>query len=134
METASRPVPRPTPPETDAERLRKLLQASHPCILIETLEEAEANDVVRKASTEMRMPISAWKQSRGLYDADFSDKPSVPDSEDPASALQHQLKELPDRTIALLFDIGAHLTEARVARLLRDLIEKVRRKEGHVIL
>ncbi|HVR85846.1 MAG TPA: hypothetical protein VMU54_16120, partial [Planctomycetota bacterium] len=73
-----RPVPRPPPPETDADRLRCLLQASHPCILIETLEEAEANDVVRKASLDLRMPISAWKHSRGLYDADFPDKPSVP--------------------------------------------------------
>jgi SpoVK/Ycf46/Vps4 family AAA+-type ATPase len=134
VETTTRPLPRPTPPETDAERLRRLLQASHPCILIETLEEAEANDVVRKASLDLRIPISAWKHSRGLYDADFADKPSVPDSEDPAAALQKLLRELPDRTIALLFDLGAHLGDARVSRLLRDLIEKVRRKEGHVIL
>ena len=129
-----RPVPRPPPPETDADRLRCLLQASHPCILIETLEEAEANDVVRKASLDLRMPISAWKHSRGLYDADFPDKPSVPDTEDPALALHQLIKELPDRSIALLFDLAPHLGDARVARLLRDLLERVRRKTGHVIL
>src|SRR5579859_1389058 len=134
METSTRPLPRPTPPATDAERLRRLLQASHPCILIETLEEAEAADVVRKASLDLRMPTSAWKHSRGLYDADFADKASAPNSEDPAAALGQLLRELPDRSIALLFDLGAHLGDARVARLLRDLIEKVRRKEGHVIL
>ncbi len=134
METGTRPLPRPVPPETDAERLRRLLQASHPCILIETLEEAEANDLVRKVSLDVRMPISAWKHSRGLYDADFADKSSMPGTEEPAAALQHQLKELPDRTIALLFDIAGHLGDARIARLLRDLIEKVRKKEGHVIL
>jgi AAA+ superfamily predicted ATPase len=80
------------------------------------------------------MPISAWKHSRGLYDADFADKPAVPGTEDPAAALQKLVQELPDRTIALLFDLAGHLGDARTSRLLRDLIEKVRRKEGHVIL
>jgi len=134
VETGTRPLPRPTPPETDAERLRRLLQASHPCILIETLEEAEANDLVRKVSLDLRLPVSAWKNSRGLYDSDFADKPPLPDSEDPGAALQHLLKQLPDRAIALLFDLAGHLGDARIARLLRDLIEKVRRKDGHVIL
>ena len=134
MEPAPRPLPRPLPPETDAERLRRLLQASHPCILLETLEEAEALDVVRKASLELRLPVSAWKHSRGLYDADFPDKPPVPGTEDPAAALEKLLHELPDRTIALFFDLAGHLGDARTARLLRDLLEKVRRKEGHVLL
>jgi len=134
VDTASRARPRPLPPETDADRLRRLLQASHPCILIETLEEAEANDLVRRVSLDLQMPISAWKQSRGLYDADFADRPSVPNSEDPAGALQQLLKDLPDRTISLLFDLAGHLTDARIARLFRDLVEKTRKKEGHVIL
>lgn len=134
METGFRPVPRPAPTETDADRFRKLLQASHPCIFIQTLEEAEASELLRKAAIDHRLSTHAWKQSRGLFDADFPDNPPVPDSQDPAAALQHLLTTTPERALVVLYDLVSQLSDARIARLLRDLLEKVRRKEGHVVL
>ncbi|HZE95563.1 MAG TPA: AAA family ATPase [Planctomycetota bacterium] len=134
MDTGFRPVPRPVPPETDADRLRKLLQAGHPCILIQTLEEQEAAELLRKAAVELRAPTHAWKQSRGLYDTDFPDNPPVPDTQDPAAALQSLLGSAADRSLIVLYDLVGHLGDARSARLLRDLIEKARRKDAHVVL
>jgi len=134
MDTGFRPTPRPAPPETDADRFRKLLQASHPCILIRTLEEAEAVELLRKAAFEQRIATHAWKHSRGIFDADFPDNPPVPDSHEPAAALAHLLANVTDRALVVLYDLVGHLTDAKVARLLRDLVDKVRRKEGHVVL
>jgi len=134
VETSFRPTPRPVPPETDADRLRRLLQADHACIHLQTLEESEAADLLRKAAIEQRIPLHAWKQSRGLCDPDFADNPPVPDTQDPADALQHLLGSTSDRALVVLYDLVGHLSESRNVRLLRDLIEKLRKKGGHLVL
>jgi len=120
--------------EADAARLGRLLQASHACILVQTLDEAYANEVLRHATLGQRLQLKAWKNSRGVYDADFADGAAVPDTEPAAAALNHLLGADLDRTAVILYDIVEHLSEPRPVRLLRDLIEKLRKKGGAVVL
>jgi AAA+ superfamily predicted ATPase len=120
--------------EADAARFGRLLQASHACILVQTLDEAYANDVLRHATLGQRLQLKAWKNSRGVYDADFADGAAVPDTEPAAAALYHLLGTELDRTAVILYDMIEHLSEPRPSRLLRDLIEKVRKKGGAVVL
>src|SRR5687768_16099090 len=114
-------------PESDLDRFRRLLQASHPAILVQTLEESYASEFIRKATLDQRLHLKAWKMSRGVYDADFADGSAVAETEHPAAALQHLVDAELDRVLVLLFDVVEHLTEARTVRLLRDLIDKLRK-------
>lgn len=134
MDTRPPAPPRPTPPESDSDRLRRLLQASHACILIQTLDEVYASEVLRKAVLDQRLQLKAWKISRGVFDADFADAAAVPDSEPAAAALYHLMNTDLDRNVVALYDVIEHLSDSRTVRLLRDLVDKVRKKDGTVVL
>lgn len=121
-------------PASDVDRFRRLLQASHPSILIETLEESYASEFVRKATLDLRLHLKAWKMSRGVFDADFADGVAVAETEHPGAALHHLVGTDLDQTLVLMFDLVEHLSEARTLRLLRDLIDKLRKKDGHLVL
>ncbi len=121
-------------PESEFDRFRRFLQASHACILIQTVEEAFASEFVRKATLDLKLSLKAWKMSRGVYDADFADGAVIPETEHPAAALQHLLKQDLERNLVLLFDVLEHFEEPLTVRLLRDLIEKLRKANGHLVL
>jgi hypothetical protein len=126
-------VKKPAAP-TDADRLRRLLKASHPLILIQTTEEEHAGALVRKAALDLNLSVVAWTMSRGIHDPDFSDTPLVPEGEGAAGALQRLLKDGFERQVILLFDLVEHLEDGRTARLLRDLAGRMRKEGGHVAL
>ncbi|HXX93386.1 MAG TPA: AAA family ATPase, partial [Planctomycetota bacterium] len=131
------PVPpsgRPPAEESDTDRFRRLLEASHACILIQTLDESYATSVIRHATLGQHLQLKAWKNSRGIFDADFADGAALADTEPAAAALYSLMGSDVDRNVIILYDMIEHLSEPRPVRLLRDLIEKVRRKGGAVVL
>jgi AAA+ superfamily predicted ATPase len=101
---------------------------------MQTLDEAYASEVIRRTALDQHLKAKAWKVSRGVYEADLADGLGAPDTDAPAAALQHLLGIELDHSAIILFDLLDHLSEARTVRLLRDLIDKVRRREGHILL
>lgn len=119
--------------KNDAQRLEMLFRGGHPCISINTFEEAEAVDAVRTAALELVLPIWVWSINKGVADGLLSESPPVPDTGHPAAALYH-LSETKVRSVAVLLDVGTHLKDARTLRMLRDAIEAFARLGGHLVL
>lgn len=122
-------------PLTDAQRMKRLLEAWHPCITIATYEEDHALDSLREAARELRHDLLIWTISGGLRDGLLAGEPAVNDTDHPAAALYHLAHQRPlNRTIVALLDLAPHLREERTLRLLRETIDKLSKVDGHAVL
>jgi AAA+ superfamily predicted ATPase len=106
---------------TDHERLVRLLQSGTTCVSICTCEEDEALGLCRDAALELAIPMQLWTASVGLRDALLEDSARLADTESPAAALALLLDRKP-APFTVLVDIAAHLKDAKILRMLRDLI------------
>jgi hypothetical protein len=119
---------------TDLARFSRLLGASHPCIHLRTLEEAQASQLVRQAALDRRLAIQAWKLGRGVYDPDFLDAQVLPGTDTLEGGLRHLLSQDAAHGVVLLFDPVPLLSEPLPLRLLRDLVERLARRDGHLVI
>ena len=72
------------------ERMKRLMQAGHACIRVETDEEPYLLDLVREAISELRLePTWRWTAVRGLQEGLRAVGHSRPDTENAAAALYH---------------------------------------------
>ncbi|MCA8988714.1 MAG: AAA family ATPase [Planctomycetaceae bacterium] len=111
------------------EQLRLLIQAGHPLISIETIDEERALDTIHSAARKLNRPLFHWSMYTGLTAAPLYDPP------DGKEAVHEQLLK-PGKTQDMLLhllkekqpgvyvfkDFGPHCKEALIHRLLREIL------------
>jgi len=117
----------------DADKLRHILDGRRSCVLIPTFEEDHVMELITETAVELGHSMKVWSYSRGVRDWLVADAKPIKDTEPPAAGLYYLLCEATSG-VTVLQDITAHLDDARVLRLLRDLIERVNDINGHLIL
>ncbi|MFQ5429036.1 MAG: AAA family ATPase [Phycisphaerae bacterium] len=118
---------------TDTRRLERLMRGRHPCILIPTCEESYVLGLIRSVVTRSPQVLRIWSLNGGVRDGLLADQPPVPETEHPAAALYYFLK-LPGVSVHAMCDLAGHLSDHRLLRLLRDLIEHCRESGNQLIL
>jgi hypothetical protein len=106
-------------------RLRQLLLSRHPCIAIETFEEADALLMVREAALELKLDLWVWTINGGLRDGLIEDATPVPDTENAAGALYHLGNVHLKNACVVTLDVVSHLKDERTLRAWRDLLSKM---------
>jgi SpoVK/Ycf46/Vps4 family AAA+-type ATPase len=117
----------------DRRRFEQLLRARYPCIVAPTYDEERVMALIREVALESSRDLRIWSYSQGVHDGLLENDRGVKDTEPPAAGLYYMLSN-PAPGITVLMDIIEHLSEARVLRLLRDLIDRQRTARGHVVL
>jgi len=107
----------------DQDRLRSLLESSHPCIFIPTDEEEYAMRMVRDAAMSLGCPVRQWDVVRGISDGLLYPSPNKPEdgTEHPAAAL-YRFAGYTEPTICVMLDLIGHLADERTLRAARDAI------------
>jgi AAA+ superfamily predicted ATPase len=123
---------------SDQKRLELLIRGGHHCIIMPTLEEEYALRLVRDmlfgSDVDLTgMPLWVWEVIGGVRDGMLQGSRPVPNTEHPAAALYH-FAQLSGRMICVMLDLGVHLGDAKTLRLLRDLLQHLRRTRSHLIL
>jgi SpoVK/Ycf46/Vps4 family AAA+-type ATPase len=98
-----------------SESLALLIQSGHPLILIETTDEDRAAEMVRAAGGALQRKLCDWSLTRGLWELDEQGQPKREHA-----PLKYVLRS-GEQTVFVFRDLGPHLKDAAVHRLLRDL-------------
>ncbi len=100
--------------------LELLIRARTRLIAIDSFDEGHVEGLVRRAAKHLIMPYYEWNLTEGLVPPGGS---PIYDSMTPLKALgnMHQLK---NGGVYLLKDFGPHLEDPRVARKLKDLVDR----------
>ena len=148
-----RSKPRTQPMQTQAvsprDRLKLLINSSSPLVLIETVEELRALELVRGAAFDLQLPVFEWSVADGLVR--YEKKPRTPgtgnyqvqdflapitqnevniasgagailNTQEPAGVLAHIMTMTID-AVFVLKDFHRHLDSAIVSRRLREVAE-----------
>lgn len=103
-------------------RLPLLIRAGHPLLLIETTDEDRAVVLVREAAGELQRKVCDWSLTRGLWLLDEQGKrrQELAPAGKPAAALTY-IQQSGEQTVFIFRDLGPHMRDAQVHRLVRDL-------------
>jgi MoxR-like ATPase len=102
--------------------LKSLVLSFHSLIAIETVEEERVRALLHEVATDLRLPSYEWSLTAGFG---RPHGPWAEGTQDALSALRHLDEVLQTDAIVLLKDIAPHLTQAHVARTLRDLAQRL---------
>ena len=108
-----------------SEQLSLLIRAGHPLILMETTDENRAIEVVRASASELQRKVYDWTLTGGLWQLDEQgqrQREFAPAGK-AAAALTYILQS-GEQSVFLFRDLGPHVRDALVHRLLRDLQPK----------
>jgi len=105
-----------------SDHLALLIQAGHPLLLIETTDEDRAEGMVRDTAARLQRTVCDWSLTKGLWQLDDTGRPvrNLAPAGKPAAALEHVLRS-GEQTVFVFRDLGPHVRDAQVHRLLRDL-------------
>ncbi|MCG8405258.1 MAG: AAA family ATPase [Phycisphaerales bacterium] len=118
---------------TNQQRLERLMLGRYPCISIVTQEETYALGLIREVVLRSPYHLKIWSMNGGIRDGLLADQPAIPETEHPAAALYYFCKH-EGRIVNVMLDIGDHLKDGRVFRLLRDLIERCHDTGSQLVL
>jgi SpoVK/Ycf46/Vps4 family AAA+-type ATPase len=111
-------------------RLRVMLKARYPILVLLTHEEARVLRALDKLSVQEGRPMFQWSCTSGLIRPDGR---PVPKTTDPARALVEALK-VQAASLFVFLDLTPFLEDARVRRSLRELGQKVGTRSQGVLL
>src|SRR5437899_373423 len=97
---------------TDQQRLQQLFRGEHPCILITTMEEDAAVQLVTSSCVDAGLDMMRWSISHALRDGLVENGVAIADTEHPAAAL-YQLSTMNRSLIAVMLDLIGHLKDER---------------------
>jgi hypothetical protein len=128
-------------PTTTAQATRELitlLRGRHPLIAIRTAEDDHAARMVREAAIDRSLRVVGWTAVRGLHEALTEDGDAAPGTEHAAAALQHLATGWGgadrDGIVAIMQDLGPHLSDPRTARALRELVHRWHGSDRHIVM
>jgi ATP-dependent 26S proteasome regulatory subunit len=121
-------------PESDVEKLEKLLRSRHPCVTILTFEEEYALEVARQVAMGRDGQIRVWSASSGVCDGAIKGATPLPDTENVAAALYYLWTNPQAAGLFVFLDLAGHLRDERVLRLLRDLIASCAEKADRTVI
>src|SRR5215472_663361 len=114
------------------ERLKVLIDSSTPVVVIETVEETRAVDMVRGACSQLNLPVFEWSIADGLSrcgnNAGAAMNPAaqaqgIINTREPAQVLAH-LETLAIDAAFVLKDFHRHVDDPIVVRRLRDVAQQ----------
>lgn len=105
----------------DVQRLKQMLGGHYPCILISTAEEALARQTVAQAALDLGLETLLWSVTEGLRNGLWSKDKGMADTQHPAAGLTY-FNQVDGPFLAVTLDLIGHLEDARIQRVLRDLL------------
>lgn len=126
--------------KSDFDRLSGLVRAWHPLVWVSTLDESYARELVFEAAQRAGRRVWTWSSVQGVVrPVEDRGGGAVPKTEGAVEGLYELLTSV--RTpggqgggLLVLFDVVGHLEDARTLRLLRELVEEARQREGCVVM
>ena len=113
----------------DLSTLKKMFASGHVCVRLVTYEESEALRGVREAAREIGLPVWTWSAVQGLseYNANGSFVTRHASTENAGAALFTLAGKVSIAPcVIVLLDVAEHLSDSRVVRALRELVERLR--------
>jgi ATP-dependent 26S proteasome regulatory subunit len=109
------------------ERLKVLINSMTPIVVIESVEEVRAVDLVRSTCAELNLPVFQWSIADGLSrcgsnTAAHEQPVVIGNTREPQQALAH-LETMNIEAVFLLKDFHRHLDDPVVVRRLRDVAQ-----------
>ncbi|MBI5863472.1 MAG: AAA family ATPase [Planctomycetes bacterium] len=117
----------------DAQHLRQILIARHPCVTIHTYEEQEALGVIRDTALALGRPLWIWSGSGGVQEGLLAESPPLPQTEDAAAAFAFMASRDHYPIFATL-DLCGFLRNDRVLRAFRNLLNHCRNNGAQIVL
>ncbi|MFN0135913.1 MAG: AAA family ATPase [Phycisphaerae bacterium] len=118
---------------SNQDHFERLIRARHPCVLIPTLEELEALQVVRIAAVAFNRPLWIWSAADGVIEGLLADAPRVPGTESAEAAFTWMLTR-DRRPVCVLLDAAAHLRNDKTLRAWRNLVHRMTLLEGTLVM
>ena len=115
------------------EQLKLLIRSGHPIIAIETGDEPRALELISKVAEDLQISAAVWSMTTGLIGNNKGTLERLVSEGKPLLALQ-TIKDSPLCGIYVLKDLGAHLKDATMLRLLRDIHNEFTRNRSTLIL
>lgn len=111
--------------------LKALIGSNHPLIVMDTVEEERADDIVRGLAAEMKMPLYEWTITRGLTDTRLTG--GAAKEGEPLDIL----RELASGKYLGLFifkDFSSYLEDQTILRAFREVLQKFIKTRSSVLL
>ena len=115
------------------EQLKLLIRSGHPIIAMETGDEPRALELITKVSEDLQIPAAVWSMTTGLIANNKGTLERLVSEGKPLLALQ-TIKDSPLCGIYVLKDLGAHLKDLTMLRLIRDIHNEFTRNRSTLIL
>jgi SpoVK/Ycf46/Vps4 family AAA+-type ATPase len=119
------------------DRIRRLVDAQHPCVRIVTEEEEHARSVVWDIAASMRLPLKTWSAVGGLRDEMLEPGSRHPEeglgTESAAAALL-ALSRIDSAHLCVTLDLAPHLGDPVALRALREHITRCRRTGARLVM
>jgi hypothetical protein len=111
--------------------IKTMISSFHSLMVVETVEEERVKELFARASSELYLPFYEWSISDGLRS---TDRPLTPLVSTEPMALIQQLDEIKHEAVILLKDFIQHLTNPKIVREFRELIQRLGRTKSMVVL
>jgi ATPase family associated with various cellular activities (AAA)/AAA+ lid domain len=116
---------------TSEHDLKGLILSFHSLIAMETVEEDRVRALLNEIAADLRLPLYEWSITTGCARIHGA---AVYGTEDPLAALKHIASLDHPEAIYLLKDLAPHLSNANIARMLRDLAERLTSTRSAIVL
>ncbi|HUP47698.1 MAG TPA: AAA family ATPase [Thermoanaerobaculia bacterium] len=117
--------------QTSVHDLERLLQSFHTLIAVETVEEERVRSILMEVATRLTVPLFEWSLHGGLKRRIGNE---MEGTKDPLSMLQRIEEIHSGDAIYLLKDLGPHLGNANVARVLRELVTRIHSSRSAIVI
>ncbi len=115
------------------EQLKLLIRSGHPIIAIETVDEPRAVELISKVSEDLQIPAVSWSMTTGLIANTKGTMERLVGEGKPLQALQ-TIKDSSLCGIYVFKDLGAHLKDLTMLRLVRDIHNEFTRNRSTLVL
>lgn len=126
---------KPMPLSVSVHDIKTLIEAFHPVIVIETVEEERVGNLLKQVSQDLHISLFEWSIAQGLArspdsaDQRWTNEYAPPgsarlqilaDTEEPLDVLKH-IANMPTKAVFWLKDFAKHFDEPKVVRRFREL-------------
>lgn len=115
------------------EQLKLLIRSGHPIIAIDTVDEPRAAELTSKVAEDLQIPSISWSMTTGLVANTKGTIERLVGEGKPLQALQ-MIKDSSLCSIYIFKDLGVHLKDLTLMRLVRDIHSEFTRNRSTLIL